>query len=58
MNALRLKLGFLETEKFISLILKESFDYTEWQKDLWVDKSVQDIQKSAEQLYLSKHIKN
>jgi hypothetical protein len=58
MNALRLKLGFLETEKFISLILKENFDYTEWQKDLWVDKSVQDIQKSAEQLYLSKHIKN
>ncbi len=58
MNALRLKLGFLETEKFISLIHKENFDYTEWQKDLWVDKSVQDIQKSAEQLYLSKHIKN
>lgn len=55
MNALREHLGFIETEKFISLILKESFDYTEWQKDLWKDKSVYDIHKAAEQLYLSKN---
>jgi len=55
MNALRVHLGYIETEKFISLILKDSFDYTEWQRDLWNDKSVYDIHKAAEQLYLSQN---
>ena len=28
---------------FLSLILRENFDYTEWQQDLWKDKTVDDI---------------
>ncbi len=40
MQALREKLDIVEAEKFISLILRENFDYTEWQQDLWKDKTV------------------
>ncbi len=43
MKALRARLDIVETEKFISLILREDFDYTQWQKDLWKDKSVDEI---------------
>lgn len=47
MQALREKLDIVETEKFISLILRENFDYTEWQKDLWKDKTVDEIYYAA-----------
>jgi hypothetical protein len=30
-------LGILDSERFISLILSEPFDYTEWQRDLYGD---------------------
>ena len=29
--------GVVQTERFISLIIKEPFDYTEWRKDLYSD---------------------
>ena len=32
-------LGIVQTERFISLIIKEPFNYTEWQKDLYSDMS-------------------
>jgi len=40
-------LGEVEAEKFISLMIKEPFDYTFWQKDLLVDKDVEDLSKKA-----------
>ncbi len=43
MKALREKLNIVETEKFISLILRENFDYTEWQRNLWMEKTVDEI---------------
>jgi len=43
MKLLRNGLGLVESEIFINLILKDSFDYTEWQKDLWPSKSIEDI---------------
>ncbi len=51
MNALREKLGLVDSEKFISLILKDTFDYTEWQKDLWKDKTLKEIHTEAESFY-------
>ena len=33
-TALLNKLGVLETEIFISTLLKEPFDYTEWRKNI------------------------
>jgi len=51
MKILRKNLGIIETEKFISLIKKEPFNYTEWQRDLWADKSVDDIFNEAKDFY-------
>ena len=43
MRALRERLGPVEAEKFIVLIRREPFDYTEWQQTLWQDKSVDEL---------------
>jgi hypothetical protein len=45
-------LGAVDAERFISLLLREPFDYTQWQKDLWADRSVEQISKKA--MYLRK----
>jgi len=50
LNTLITNLGEVEAERFISLILKEPFDYTEWQKHLWENRSVEEISQSAMQL--------
>ena len=41
-------LGLVEAEKFISLIRRENFNYTEWQRNLWKDQNVDDIFDAAE----------
>ncbi|MCL2270816.1 MAG: hypothetical protein FWC24_05675 [Treponema sp.] len=35
LNVLSESLGLVDTERFISLILREPFDYTEWQQNLY-----------------------
>ena len=40
-------LGLVETERFIMLIQKEPFDYTEWQKDLFENMSIDEISAKA-----------
>ena len=40
-------LGELNAERFITLILREPFDYTKWQRTLWNDKSIQEISQMA-----------
>ena len=47
MTALIDRLGIVEAEKFIATVHRESFDYTEWRKRLWVDKSVREISSEA-----------
>ena len=51
MKILRENLGLVESEKFISLIKSEPFNYTEWQKKLWIDKSVDDLFYKAKDFY-------
>ena len=46
--------GHIQTERFISLVNKESFDYTEWQRDLYVDMSVEELSKKAMENRLNK----
>jgi hypothetical protein len=41
------KLGQVEAERFISLIIREPFDYTEWQRDLFNDMSVKELSNIA-----------
>lgn len=40
-------LGEVEAERFISLLLREPFDYTTWQRSLLADRSVEEISGSA-----------
>jgi hypothetical protein len=43
LQALRERLGPIEAERFIVLINRESFDYTEWQQTLWQNESVDEV---------------
>jgi len=47
MNLLVKGLGEVEAERFIYLMKREDFDYTEWQRDLWADKSIDEVYKLA-----------
>jgi len=49
MQALRERLGLVEAERFIALVRREPFDYTEWQQTLWQDKSVDEVFTLAKQ---------
>lgn len=40
-------LGSVDAERFISIILKEPFDYTKWQRNLWPDIPVKELSKKA-----------
>ena len=50
LRALVSALGPVEAERFITLILREPFDYTNWQKQLWAEMSVGEISKAAMKL--------
>jgi hypothetical protein len=47
MNYLVEKLGIIETEIFISQIIREPFDYTKWQREHYVNLSVSELNKKA-----------
>jgi hypothetical protein len=51
MKVLINKLGRVEAERFISLIIREPFDYTEWQRDLFNDTSVKELSNLAMKEY-------
>ncbi len=42
-------LGEMNAERFITLLLREPFDYTRWQRNLWTDKSVEKVSTMAMQ---------
>ena len=47
MNALIATLGTVDTERFISMVKRDTFDYTEWQRTLWSGKSIEEIHALA-----------
>ena len=47
MEVLIKKLGRVDAERFVALLIEEPFDYTEWQKDIMKDLSVEEISKNA-----------
>lgn len=47
LRALVEALGTVEAERFITLMLREPFDYTKWQRPLWADRSVDEISRAA-----------
>jgi hypothetical protein len=58
-NALRIEgmkllingLGAVNAERFINCIKTDHFDYTEWQRDLWKGKTIEEIHQEATEFY-------
>ena len=47
-------LGNVEAERFITLMNREPFDYTEWQQNLFEGMSVRELSNAAMQNYIKK----
>ena len=50
-------LGEVDAERFIALMMREPFDYTKWQRLLWLDKSVEELSADAMRLEESRGMK-
>ena len=46
-EALVQALGIVDTERFISMIKRDNFDYTEWRRNLWNDMPIEEIYTEA-----------
>jgi hypothetical protein len=51
MKVLINNLGRVEAERFISLVIREPFDYTDWQRNLFNDLSVKELSNAAMKNY-------
>ncbi len=49
-------LGSVEMERFIALIQRQPFDYTEWRQDLDEDSSIEEISRKAMALRNKSHL--
>jgi len=54
-SALFEKLNLVEAERFIALVNRENFDYTEWRKNLWEDMQINELSDKAMEFYNKKH---
>lgn len=54
MNCLLGKLGVVETEQFISIIMREKFDYTKWQQKHFDELTPEQIDDEAKR-YVEEH---
>jgi len=48
MRILAEQLGLVEAERFIALLRREPFDYTEWRQDLYKDVPLDSFLKNAQ----------
>jgi len=58
MKSLIQGIGLVEAERFIALLNREPFDYTEWRKNLYKGMSVREISQSAMQSWEQKYGEN
>lgn len=49
MKCLMEQMGIIEAERFISVIIREKFDYTKWQRDYFDAKTPTEIREEASQ---------
>jgi hypothetical protein len=47
MGALIQALGTVDAERFISMVKRDTFDYTEWRRGLWNDMTIDEIYAEA-----------
>lgn len=57
-EALIYALGEVDAERFIAMIKRDKFDYTEWQRDLWKNKSIDEIHRMASEFETNEIIRN
>ena len=48
-NAIFKSLDLVEAERFVVLLKRDDFDYTEWRKDLWENLTIEELSKKAAQ---------
>ena len=53
MSLLLENMGKIDAERFISLIIREPFDYTEWQTNLFEELSLEELGEKAMEFYNS-----
>lgn len=51
MNCLTRQLGVVEAEKFISILIREKFDYTKWQESLFDNMTPEQINEDMKQYF-------
>ena len=51
LNLLTEKFGEVLAERFVTLFQRENFDYTKWQKNLWENKTIEEISNIAMKEY-------
>jgi hypothetical protein len=54
MQCLLENLGVVEAEQFVSVIIKEQFDYTKWQREYFDNMSPEEIDVAVKQ-YVERH---
>lgn len=50
MTLLRVNLGLVESERFLALMQREPFDYTEWRRSRWSDMAVSELALEARKM--------
>jgi len=48
-QALKEKLGIVEFERFLVILSREKFDYTNWRKQLFEDLTLEELAKKADE---------
>ena len=48
-------LGLVEAERFVALIQREQFDYTQWRQNLFAELSGEEISRQAMKLHQQKN---
>lgn len=43
MNILMQTLGIVDAERFISMVKRDTFDYTEWRRGQWNDMTIDEV---------------
>lgn len=50
-------MGLVEAERFIALMNRKGFDYTEWRRKLWEGGTIEEVSSRAMAEYKRKHSK-
>ena len=50
MHLLRSQLGLVESERFIALVTRETFDYTRWRQNQWQNATVAELAEQSRKL--------